>query len=28
MRINVASVLVDDHDKALSIYTETLGFVK
>src|SRR5215204_3968034 len=28
MRINVASVLVDDQDKALSFYTETLGLVK
>jgi catechol 2,3-dioxygenase-like lactoylglutathione lyase family enzyme len=28
MRINVASVLVDDQDKALSFYTDTLGFVK
>jgi catechol 2,3-dioxygenase-like lactoylglutathione lyase family enzyme len=28
MRINVASVLVDDQEKALSFYTETLGFVK
>ena len=28
MRINLASVLVDDQDKALSFYTETLGFVK
>ena len=28
MRINVASVLVDDQDKALSFYTEMLGFIK
>jgi catechol 2,3-dioxygenase-like lactoylglutathione lyase family enzyme len=28
MRINVCSVLVDDQDKALQFYTETLGFVK
>ena len=28
MRINLASVLVDDQDKALSFYTEVLGFVK
>jgi catechol 2,3-dioxygenase-like lactoylglutathione lyase family enzyme len=28
MRINLASVFVDDQDKALSFYTETLGFVK
>jgi catechol 2,3-dioxygenase-like lactoylglutathione lyase family enzyme len=28
VRINLASVLVDDQDKALSFYTETLGFVK
>lgn len=28
MRINLASVLVDDQDKALSFYTEMLGFVK
>ena len=28
MRINVASVLVDDQDEALSFYTETLGLVK
>jgi catechol 2,3-dioxygenase-like lactoylglutathione lyase family enzyme len=28
MRINLASVLVDDQDKALRFYTETLGFVK
>jgi catechol 2,3-dioxygenase-like lactoylglutathione lyase family enzyme len=28
MRINVTSVLVDDQDKALKFYTETLGFVK
>jgi catechol 2,3-dioxygenase-like lactoylglutathione lyase family enzyme len=27
-RINVCSVLVDDQDKALQFYTETLGFVK
>lgn len=26
MRINLASVLVDDQDKALRFYTETLGF--
>jgi catechol 2,3-dioxygenase-like lactoylglutathione lyase family enzyme len=28
MRINIASVLVDDQDKALSFYTDVLGFVK
>jgi catechol 2,3-dioxygenase-like lactoylglutathione lyase family enzyme len=28
MRINLTSVLVDDQDKALSFYTEKLGFVK
>jgi catechol 2,3-dioxygenase-like lactoylglutathione lyase family enzyme len=28
MRINVASVLVDDQDKALRFYTDVLGFVK
>jgi catechol 2,3-dioxygenase-like lactoylglutathione lyase family enzyme len=28
VRINLASVLVDDQDKALSFYTEILGFVK
>ncbi len=28
MRINVMSVMVDDQDKALRFYTETLGFVK
>lgn len=28
MRINIASVLVDDQDKALAFYTEVLGFVK
>ena len=28
MRINVASVLVDDQEKALRFYTEVLGFVK
>jgi catechol 2,3-dioxygenase-like lactoylglutathione lyase family enzyme len=28
MRINIASVLVDDQAKALSFYTEALGFVK
>ena len=28
MKINLASVFVDDQDKALSFYTETLGFVK
>jgi len=28
MRINLASVLVDDQEKALRFYTETLGFVK
>ena len=28
MRINLASVLVDDQDKALRFYTENLGFVK
>jgi catechol 2,3-dioxygenase-like lactoylglutathione lyase family enzyme len=28
MRINLASVLVDDQDKALRFYTEMLGFVK
>ena len=28
MRINLASILVDDQDKALRFYTEVLGFVK
>ncbi|MFJ9693824.1 VOC family protein [Kitasatospora sp. NPDC101183] len=28
MRINLASVFVDDQDKALSFYTEKLGFLK
>ena len=28
MRINLASVLVDDQDRALRFYTEGLGFVK
>jgi catechol 2,3-dioxygenase-like lactoylglutathione lyase family enzyme len=28
MRINVASVFVDDQDKALGFYTDVLGFVK
>jgi catechol 2,3-dioxygenase-like lactoylglutathione lyase family enzyme len=28
MRINLTSVLVDDQEKALSFYTEVLGFVK
>ena len=28
MRINLASVMVDDQDKALRFYTEVLGFVK
>jgi catechol 2,3-dioxygenase-like lactoylglutathione lyase family enzyme len=28
LRINIASVLVDDQAKALRFYTETLGFVK
>jgi catechol 2,3-dioxygenase-like lactoylglutathione lyase family enzyme len=28
MRINLSSVLVDDQDKALRFYTETLGFQK
>jgi catechol 2,3-dioxygenase-like lactoylglutathione lyase family enzyme len=28
VRINLASVLVDDQDKALRFYTETLGFEK
>ena len=28
MRINLASVLVDDQDKALRFYTEVLGFEK
>ena len=27
MKINLASVFVDDQDKALSFYTQTLGFV-
>lgn len=27
MRINLASILVDDQDKALRFYTDTLGFV-
>lgn len=28
MRINLASVFVDDQEKALRFYTEILGFVK
>jgi len=28
MKVYVMSVLVDDQDKALSFYTDTLGFVK
>jgi catechol 2,3-dioxygenase-like lactoylglutathione lyase family enzyme len=28
MRINVTSVMVDDQDKALSFYTDVLGFMK
>ena len=28
MRIKLTSIMVDDQDKALSFYTETLGFVK
>src|SRR5918996_3984484 len=28
VRINLASVLVDDQDKALRFYTQVLGFVK
>ena len=28
MRINLASVLVDDQEKALAFYTDKLGFVK
>ena len=28
MRIVVTSVLVDDQEKALRFYTDTLGFVK
>ncbi len=28
MKINLASVFVDDQDKALKFYTETLGFEK
>jgi catechol 2,3-dioxygenase-like lactoylglutathione lyase family enzyme len=28
VRINLASVLVDDQDKALNFYTDVLGFVK
>ena len=28
MRINIASVMVDDQDKALAFYTDVLGFVK
>ncbi|MDP2859908.1 MAG: VOC family protein [Bacillota bacterium] len=28
MKIKLTSVLVDDQDKALKFYTETLGFVK
>jgi catechol 2,3-dioxygenase-like lactoylglutathione lyase family enzyme len=28
MKINLASVFVDDQDKALSFYTEKLGFLK
>ena len=28
MRINITSVLVDDQEKALTFYTDVLGFVK
>ena len=28
MRVNLASVMVDDQDKALRFYTDVLGFVK
>src|SRR5687768_17449456 len=28
MRINLASVLIDDQEKALAFYTDVLGFVK
>jgi catechol 2,3-dioxygenase-like lactoylglutathione lyase family enzyme len=28
MKINIASVYVDDQDKALAFYTDVLGFVK
>jgi catechol 2,3-dioxygenase-like lactoylglutathione lyase family enzyme len=28
IRINVTSVMVDDQDKALSFYTDVLGFIK
>lgn len=28
MRINLASVMVDDQDKALRFYTDVLGFIK
>ena len=28
MIINVASVFVDDQEKALAFYTDTLGFIK
>jgi catechol 2,3-dioxygenase-like lactoylglutathione lyase family enzyme len=28
VRINLASILVDDQDKALEFYTDTLGFVQ
>ena len=28
MKINLASVFVDDQDKALSFYTQTLGLCK
>ena len=28
MRINIASVMVDDQEKALTFYTEVLGFLK
>jgi hypothetical protein len=28
MRIKLTSVLLDDQDKALKVYTELLGFVK
>ena len=28
MRISLTSIFVDDQDKALTFYTETLGFVK
>ena len=28
MKIKIATIFVDDHDKALSFYTDVLGFPK